>query len=200
MARKQAALDIWIDWIATLVDLDEGDHFKTSSPAAGSRYLFTEADRKPQRGHFQVHARKLSLSGYFSIVNGKKKGKLFVCRDAHHYIFYPHSERRKMADIFKLNAIKLQLFSVSIGHGYMQHLRAEYLGHTSLIYHVYLFPNASTLQVSIIFPCNSSIGIAALGEGNCLHEGTEDGRQDEGTVDVDGVQKYSSITVPLKET
>lgn len=43
----------------------------------------------------------------------------------------------------------------------MQHAGAEYLGHTGLRHHVYLFPNDITLIACIIFAYNWSIAVAA---------------------------------------
>lgn len=130
-----------------------------------------------------MRVRKRSLPAFFAIMIAREKRKLYVCKRLHHFVFYPHSERRKLAHIFNLDAIKLPLFSLLIEKSYMKHAGAEYLGPTSLRYHVYLFPNNITFHDSIIIAYNWSIGIAAPWEGNHLDKDAEDFRHEEVTVE-----------------
>lgn len=95
---------------------------------------------------------------------------------------------QKLADIFKIDTIKRPPSFFCVGHGYMQHAAAEYLHHTSLRCHVYLFPNVITVHGSIIFAYSWSIGKAVPGDGNRAEESIGDGNRENATVDVDIVR------------
>lgn len=43
MRRRRTELDVWIGWIGTLIDLDDGDHLKILLAKTGGRPLLTRA-------------------------------------------------------------------------------------------------------------------------------------------------------------
>lgn len=93
IARRREALDVWRGWIATSMDVDEGDRSKTSSPVTEGRYLLTGVDRKLQVLHSDVRVCKRDYVAYFAIVNEKEEEKPNECRGSHHFNFYLHLEK-----------------------------------------------------------------------------------------------------------
>lgn len=85
-------------------------------------------------------------------------------------MFYPDSEKQKLALILKIDAIQLPSFSVIVMHGYLQNAGAEFLGNGSLRYHAYLFPDDMTLHGSIIYGYNWNKQIAGPVRGIRAHE------------------------------
>lgn len=75
-----------------------------------------------------------------------------------------------MAEILKIDDIKLSPFNIFVGHGYLQHAGAEYLAHHNLRYHVNLVFIGIPLNDPIAFARECRIGIAKPGEGNRVHE------------------------------
>lgn len=197
MTERLAALDEWIAQFAAFMDLEKGNGLIKLLAGTGGRYLLTAADFEAQVEYSDVHVCKRFSPCYFVIVNENRSGKFYECKGSNQFVFYPHSERRKLADISELDAIKLPPFSVFIVHGYMQHAGAEYLGHTSLSYHVYLFSNDITLHYSNIFAYNFSIFISPPRESICANEGTEKEMFEDATVDFDTLRDYSSNTIIL---
>lgn len=65
-----------------------------------------------------------------------------------------------MADLLTLEPVVLPPHSVFVGHGYLQHAGAEYLGQVNLRYHVYLSPEDLDLQDSISFAYQWSLKTA----------------------------------------
>lgn len=131
-----------------------------------------------------------SSLGYFYIVSGKDEGRLYVCKGSHRFLLYPDAKCRRLPDIFKLETISLPPYSVFIGHGYLQHAGAEYLGRLNLRYNVYLVLHDVALQDATVLGFNSSIGIAGSGEGSRADETqTETGDADV-TANVEDVKDY----------
>lgn len=106
-----------------------------------------------------------SCSVYFFSVNGSDPGKLYVSKESHPFKHYPDAERRKLADISKVNAIFLPSYSVVVGLGCPQHAGAEFIGHPNLRYHVYLVLHYVWLQDSIFYGSSWSVRNAGHWEG-----------------------------------
>lgn len=57
----------------------------------------------------------------------------------------------------ELEPIDLLLFSVFIGHGYLQHSGEEYHGYRNMRYHVYLVPVTVPVLDVICYSCSDSL-------------------------------------------
>lgn len=177
VAKRRAVLDVWLCCIASLLNLYEGKNSKMRIPATGGRFLITGADCKAQLGHNDMIVRRGASPGYFFIANGPEEGKLYVCKGSHHFVFYPPTEKRKMADILKMDPVVLPPYCVFVGHGYLTHAGSEFIGH-NMRYHLYLFPSDVPLHDAIVFAFNWSVEVAKDGEGNRFVQNTEE--DDEG--------------------
>lgn len=54
---------------------------------------------------------------------------------------YLLKDKRKVAVMLKMDHAILSLFSVFVGHGYLQQAGAEYVNIHKMRYHVYIFPD-----------------------------------------------------------
>lgn len=131
MAKRHASLDVWIGSSATLRHLEEGHRWKRGcqDPRAVSAYhSWLQSARSVQR--------RVRLQEFFAWVlchcEGERSSLFYVCKASYRFVFYPHWKRRKWADIFTLDTIKLPRVSVFIVHCYMQQAGGEYLGWTRL--------------------------------------------------------------------
>lgn len=92
--------------------------------------------------------------------------KKYVCTGSHNYVFYSLEDKRKIADILKMDPVILPLFSAFIFHGYFHHTGAEYLRSANLGYHVYLHPQDMPTNNKTAFGYEYNLCIFDKGQGN----------------------------------
>lgn len=102
-----------------------------------------------------MHLKNASSPAYLVNVNISEGEELYVYKDSHLVVQSPTAERLKMADILKIDPMKLSPFSIFVGHGYLRHAGAEYLEHLGLRYQVYF--------VSVGVALNDSNGLLTNG-------------------------------------
>lgn len=82
-------------------------------------YLSIGKGRKVQDRPYNVASTKsTSLECYF-IVKKPENGKLYVCKEYHHYILYPMEDKRQLASVLKLEPVDFSPFSLFIVDGYL---------------------------------------------------------------------------------
>lgn len=163
VARCRALLDVWLGMLALLLNIDENGRHALWMPATGGRFLISgglNGGVKPQVGHNDFPAHKGKSPGYFFIVTGNEVGKLYVCKGSHHYVFYPTAAKRALAKHLKLESIELPPNSVFVGHGWLQHAGAEYLGYHNMRYHLYFVPEGQRLGDSVSYSYGWNLKIA----------------------------------------
>lgn len=86
-----------------------------------------------------------------------------------------------------MDAIKLSLFNIFVGHRYLQHAGAEYSEPHMLRYHVYFGPNGILSNDTIAFAYLWSTDIAGPAEGNFVDKSETVAFHEEDTLDVEVV-------------
>lgn len=87
--------------------------------------MLAGADCSGQKACNAFPVRKDALPGYFFLMNGDEKGKLYVCKRSHHFVFYPPEVQREITDVLTLEPVVLPPHIVFVGHGYLQIAGAE---------------------------------------------------------------------------
>lgn len=128
MARIWLALDFWVGWIATHLDLDQCEFLKNSIFCNWREVLLTDAGCKPQVGQNYMSLKKAYSHSYFFIMNEFEEGKQYVCKGFHNFLFYPRAENRKMTDVLKMDATKLSHFMIFVARGYWEARWCRILG------------------------------------------------------------------------
>lgn len=72
-------MDVWLGWIATFLDVDEGSKVETEIPIAGGHFLLTGSSCKAETGDNDMQYRPSKSTGYIMIANGLEVGKIYVC-------------------------------------------------------------------------------------------------------------------------
>lgn len=158
VARRRTVQDVWIGWLCSLMNLDEGGKYRIQFPDHGCRYLYTPEGAMRQVGHqdFPVNAEK--GHGYFVITTSDKPRPLYVCESSHKFVFYTEEDRLlDMAHTLVLEKIIIPPNSVFIGHGYLQHAGAE--GDNNMCDHKYLPPVGTIITDQVFFAYGWSLAV-----------------------------------------
>lgn len=163
-------------------ELRRGEKFRNADSSNWGLFLITGADCKVQVGHSNMIVRRGASPGYFFIANRPEEGKLYVCKGSHYFIFYPPTDKCKMADILKIDPVVLPPHCVFVGHGCLTHAGSEIMSH-NMRYHLYLFLSDVLLHDAIAFAFNWSVEVTKNGEGNGFVQNTgEDGEGEKSLV------------------
>lgn len=159
-AKRRVMFNLWIVWIATLLNLNCNELFKTRIPATGGWDLLTGAECSAQTGHNDFRVIKNASPRYVFLINGDEASELYVCKGTYHFSFYPPEVLCKIVDLLLSGPVSLSTPSVFVGHGFVQYAEAEYFGHINLAYHVFLSPEDLYLQDSNLFAYQWNLKIA----------------------------------------
>ena len=155
-ARRRAALDLWMGWLLSLLNLDNYAQWESFVPKSGGRFLMTGKECPAQVGHNDFAVVKGQSPGYFAMVTGTEQCSLWVCPASNNYVLYDDTDRRSLARVLKMTEIVIPRFSIFFGHGHLQHAGSGWTGFHSLRYHMYVIPTSIELPdaVHFAFECN----------------------------------------------
>lgn len=117
IAKRRAAIDVWLGFIATFLNVNEGSMFGTQMPATSGRLHITESIRKTQTEHDDKLHRLGTPSRYFEIANGPEEGNIYVSPGRHYYDHYEENRKSFWRDLFGWSRSFYHLFSCSLKMG-----------------------------------------------------------------------------------
>ena len=78
IAERRAALDLWIGWVCSMLDVDNHCTWRTEIPNGGGRFLMTGKDCPPQHGHNDFDVKETGSPGYFTIRTASEPISLWI--------------------------------------------------------------------------------------------------------------------------
>ena len=156
IARRRAALDVWLGWIATLLELDSGRQWPSSFPNSGGRFLLTSRDCPEQAGHNKFPVQAQDLPAFFLITTAEQETSLWKTPGSYLYVQYEEETRKTISAGLVLNETTIPPYSVFVGHGYFQHAGVGWRGNHALRYHMYFIPNEIQMKDSVYYAYNRS--------------------------------------------
>ena len=145
-------LDVWLCMLLALMGIDNDGKWKCRIPNTGGRGLISGRGLVDQNGYNDFEYRPNVRPGLFVIVTGNCLVNLWVCKSSHQCIWYSDANERDLADIMILSQIKIQPYSTSIGHGYLQHAGSGWCVFHSMRYHMYIISDDFVLPDSFQLP------------------------------------------------
>lgn len=136
-AKHRIIMDLWIGRIRTLLNSNCDEQLKTWNLATGGQYLLTGAKCSVQTGQKDFPVRKNGSTIYLFLLNGDDEGNFYI-RKGFHLFFYRRKALGQMTDLAVLRPFVFLPRNVLVGHGYLHHTDADYLGTLRSLCHVHL--------------------------------------------------------------
>ena len=157
LAERRAALDLWIGWVCSMLDVDNHCTWRTEIPNGGGRFLMTGKDCPPQHGHNDFDVRETGSPGYFTITTASEPISLWIAPGSQKYVHLSDIEKERIAMCLEMELITIPPQSIFVGHGYVQHAGAGWNGSGCLRYHMYIIPDGSNLRDAISYAFGRSL-------------------------------------------
>lgn len=84
--EKRAAVDVWLGWPATFLNVEDSLMFKSEILATGGCFLLIWSRCRSQTGYNDLQYRPGKSPRYIMIANRLEEGNIYVCPDSHYYV------------------------------------------------------------------------------------------------------------------
>lgn len=150
--RCCTALELWLGWLAALIDLNDAFQ-QLMTLRSALHYLQTGEDCLLQCGHYDFQSSKDNPSGYFVILTASEGSRPYVFGGSNKYVFIPEMARKLLLNALKLEEISIFPSFVVFGYGYRQRAYPGWRRTHHLPYHTYFIPVQKDLKNAILFAC-----------------------------------------------
>lgn len=150
-ARTRAAMDVWLGWLAVVLNLDKKENFTCSFSITYGRLLLTRRWLQTQTEPKDLVAKSGESPGFFIIVTGDTGAHCYVTPWSYLCIHYHKSRNELFQQAFVMEEVHVPPWYVFIGHRYVQHAEGEWSNRHCVRYHTYLVLQNRNLPYSIAF-------------------------------------------------
>lgn len=124
------------------------------------KFLITGNYCDRQAGHNDVPVfKEEGAPGYFTIVKWVMVVHRWVEKFSHSYLFYKRESLHTLAQDLVITEIAIQPYSISVGHGHLQHAGAAYKTPFNIRYHTYLAPKDMSIPDAVMQAYDYSFGV-----------------------------------------
>lgn len=188
-AKTQAALLVWLGWLAELLEPDGGGSYWFSLLKYGEILLPIGEPRNAQSCQNDPVFRGVQYSGHFSIFTSDVKAYFVVTPRSHTYMIY-HCERKVLLRrAFLAKDAEILPSFVFVGYGYAPHGESAWHESHCVWYHMYLIPENFDLPDDTALAYRDSTHV---GSGADLLSAKKAGGTEEVDVDVEDSEKGRS--------
>lgn len=162
-AMRRSLLDIWLWWIAALLNLETAYDDKFLMPSRGGRCLLTGKHCKPKCEYNEFE--KVSSDTcrrLFRIATAGKEASLFLRPDFQLYVLYTAAKKRAMSKIFQMECVSIPAFSIFVANGDLQHVRAGWKESPHLHSHAHFILSHVYLKTAILLAYAASFYIQPI--------------------------------------
>lgn len=102
LARRQAALEVWVEMISAALASDSAGDKKQYLPVTGGWYVRTGHDYPVQAAHNDFEVPKGRSPRFFVLFSEFETIYLLVSSASHTYLHYQMAEKKKLAELLRL--------------------------------------------------------------------------------------------------
>lgn len=126
-AMTRAAMNVWLDRLAALLQLDEVGSYPSSLLSYDERLLSTRNGAKTQteQNDFVNVVRGRQSLGHFPIATGDASTYLYVTPESSSYVDYLRKRKKVLRRTLVMREVRIPPSSIFVGYGFVQHGESE---------------------------------------------------------------------------
>lgn len=155
-ARRHTTLDIWMGMVSVILNMDSSEYETIYLPVASSQYYLTCRDFTHHTAHNDFKIRKLRSSGLLNLASGTDPISRLKFPASCIYTHYPLAEKKRLAELLRVEELRILSFSAFVRSRYLQHARYGWHGsHNVRFPHVFVFYQIQPKRCVGICICSS---------------------------------------------
>lgn len=137
--------------IDVIIALEISGHEELYLLMTGGRNHLTVYDCRDQPRRDKVEVQEARSPEFVVLVSELHTICNLVCPTSHSYMNHPRTEKKKLAELVRLEGVAIPSHFVFVGHGYLQHGACGWREFHCICYHNHLIPSSYELQDAAVF-------------------------------------------------